>query len=108
MGTLIVPDEYKVSREEMLLGDVTATKTDCNGVQVEVHGLTGNDLGITIGGSSKSLEQAIIEAGGGNVDLSTSTVTTASGSTYTMAEVTSGLEEVAFTVQDLQTKYNNI
>ena len=108
MGTLIVPDEYKVSREEILLGDVTATKTDCNGAQVEVHGLTGNDLVINIGGSTKSLEQAITEAGGGNVDLSTSTVTTASGSTYTIEEVASGLEEVTFTVQELQTKYNNI
>jgi len=108
MGTLIVPDEYKISREEILLGDVTATKRDCSGVQAEVHGLTGNDLVINIGGSTKSLEQAITEAGGGEADLSTSTVTTASGSTYTMEEVVNGLEEVSFTVQDLQTKYNNI
>ena len=108
MGTLIVPDEYKVSKEEILLGNVTATKRDCSGVEAKVHGLTGNDLSITMGGSTKSLEQAIIEAGGGNIDLSTSTVTSAGGSTYTMEEVVNGLEDVTFTVQDLQEKYNNI
>ena len=108
MAILVVPDKYKISKEEMLLGDVTVTKTDCKGAEVEVHGLTGNDLSITIGGSYKSLKQAITEAGGGQVDLSTSTITSAGGSTYTMEEVVNGLEDVTFTVQDLQEKYNNI
>ena len=108
MATLVVPDEVKVSREEILLGNVTIDKTDCENNGVTVHGLTGNDLHITVGGSYKGLEQAITEAGGGNVDLSQSTVTSADGNSYTMTEVVDGLEEVAFTVEDLQEKYNNI
>ena len=108
METLVVPDEYKISVEQLLLGKVTAIKKGCKGDTVEVHGLTGNDLMITIDGKEKTLEKAIIDATGNFLDLSNSTVTSSSGETSSIVEVVDALEQVAFTVQDLQTKYNNL
>ena len=80
-NAMIVPDESKVYKEELLLGNVEITVVDCEGREVVVHGLTGNDLYITkADGTYISLLQAITEAGGGEVDLSTSTITTTDGS----------------------------
>ena len=44
MAELLVPEHQRVPREAVLLGDITITAYDCNGVPVEVHGLTANDL----------------------------------------------------------------
>ncbi len=108
MATLVVPNIHKISKEELLLGNITVIKKDCEGVEAEVHGLTGNDLVITIGGSMKTLTQAITEAGGGNVDLTTSTITTSNGEIVTMLEIADSLDDVQFTIADIQAKYDNL
>ena len=105
---MVVPDESKVSKEGLLLGNVTLTVLDCEGNEVEVHGLTANDLHLVkANGTSITLVQAITEAGGGSVDLSTSTVTTEGGTVLTIKQIADSIESVpTYTVADATAQYN--
>ena len=107
MATLIVPDESKFPKEQLLLGDVTLTIADCNGQPVTVHGLTANDLMVkTIGGDSIDLIPFIQQYAGG--EISNKIVSMADGSTTTVKAMADSLSEVEFTIADLEQKYNNI
>ena len=106
-NAIIVPDESKVYKEELLLGSVELEVVDCEGNKVTVHGLTGNDLHITrADGTYVSILQAITEAGGGQVDLSTSTITTEDGKVMTIKQIADSLEGVpSYTVADATAQY---
>ena len=106
---VIVEDKNKITKEMLLLGSKTVVKKDCRNHEALHHGLMANDLSLTRpDGITVSLLQAITEAGGGNVDLSTSTVTTDAGSVFTIKQIAESLEGVpTYTVADATAQYNS-
>lgn len=109
MATLVVPNESKISKEALLLGDVTVTIQDCNGQSVEVHGLTGNDLVFkTLSGSTVNLAAYIEQYAGSTPNLTNSTITSSTGEVVSLQEVVDSVDAVQFTIADLQQKYNNL
>ena len=109
MANLVVPDESKIPKEGLLLGDIEVTVTDCDGNQVQVHGLTANDLIVrTLQGDTIPLPEYVIRYAGVVPDLTNSTITTSDGSIVTLLEVAESLDEVQFQVADLQDKYENL
>ena len=106
MATIVVPDESKTPVEALLLGDVTIAVTDCDGQQVEVHGLLGNHLMYKlVDGSVVPLKDALST---GNIAVSSSTITLTKGGQTTVQQIADSVNEVQFEIADLQTKYNNL
>ena len=109
-NVLVVPDENKIPKEELLLGNKEITVTDCDGNQVTVHGLTANDLMVKqIDGSYITFTQALAKAGAGDITVATATITLSDGSgSTTVQEIADGLQGVEYKVPDLQAEYNEL
>jgi len=106
---LVVPDESKVPKEQLLLGDKEITVTDCDGNQVTVHGLTANDLMVKqADGRYITFTQALAKAGAGDVSVANATITLSSGGEITVQELADGLQEVNYEVAELQAEYNQL
>jgi len=88
MANIVVPDESKVSKEGLLLGDVTITVADCDGNPVQVNGLMANDLDMKfIDGSVVTLAQFIQAYTGSIPNLSTGTITNSDGDVITLQQM---------------------
>ena len=108
-NVLVVPDENKISKEELLLGNKEITVTDCDGNQVTVHGLTANDLMVKqVDGSYITFTQALAKAGAGDITVATATITLSNGGDITVQEIADGLQGVDYKVPDLQAEYDEI
>ena len=106
--TLIVPDENKIPKEELLLGATVITITDCNGEQVEVHGLTANDLVVkTMNGEVVDLIPYIEQFASSRDEVTNSIIVSSAGNEYPLKAIVDGYEEVSYTLDSMLEKYKN-
>jgi len=105
---LVVPEESRIPREELLLGDKEITITDCDGNQVVVHGLVANDLMVKqVDGTYITFIQALTKAGVGDLAVANATITLSDGSgDITVQEIADGLQGVEYNTPDIQAMYD--
>jgi len=109
MATLQVQDQYKIGKEQLLLGDKEVTIKDCQGNEVQIHGLMGNDLLIKLlDGTVVPLWNFIVSAGATRIDVTNGTVTDQNNDTVQLVDVVNQLEDLQFEIADLEQKYSNL
>jgi len=111
MGTIVVPDENKIGKEQLLLGDVKVAVRDCNGEEVEIHGLTANDLimkSLDSNIPSMPLAEYIEFYAGITPDLTSGFVINSRGEKVSMVSIADSIDEVEFEIEDLQEKYDEL
>jgi len=109
MGTLVIDNGDKIGKEELLLGDVSIQTVDCNGNQVTLTGLLGNDFIFKLAnGDTLPLASFIETYSNSMMDLTNTVIENSKGEIVKMVDIVRGLEDVEFRVIDLQAQYNTL
>jgi hypothetical protein len=109
MAVLVLNDDEKIGVEELLLGDKTITRKDCNGDDYQLHGLTANDLIIkSISNAPMPLKEYIDVVADREVSVETADIITDNGTHTTIKEIANSIESVQFEILDLQAKYDTL
>ncbi len=93
-NTIVVNDKDKVSLEMLLLGNKEVIRTDCEGNEVVVHGITANDFVVKNLDLTTTPLLAYIANNAGQTNVASSQIVLADGSTTTIQEMAENISYI--------------
>ncbi len=86
-SVIVVDDKDKVSLEMLLLGNKHIVRTDCEGNEVVVHGITANDFVVKMLDLTTTPLLTFIAENAGQTNVASTQITRADGSIVTIQQV---------------------